>query len=157
MHCNIPQHTATYTASHCKSLQVTATRLQHDTTHTAAPPNHCNTQITATSLQLTLQDTATLCNTLQHTATHCTSLRLTATHCNTHVCMYAYICVCVCEYVRVYKYFYTYIYVCGRKYKVVCMVANSMYALSHEAHSCYASLICIYHATSLNASWRTSE
>jgi len=155
------QHTLQYTITYCNTLRHTATHC--NILHHAALPPPAHGRWHYNMLQLdaircnTLQDTATLCNTLQHTATHCTSLRLTATHCNTHVCMYAYICVCVCEYVRVYKYFYTYIYVCGRKYKVVCMVANSMYALSHEAHSCYASLICIYHATSLNASWRTSE
>ena len=86
-----------------------------------------------------------------------------------------------CMYIHVPMYTYTYIYVyvqtcamthfdmchdrcievdsfvCVHMYKVVCMVVNSMYALWHEAHTCYASLICSYHATSLNASWRTSE
>ena len=121
----------------------------------------CNSLQQTATYWSTLQHSATHCNILQHTAPHCTSLNLSATHCNTlqHTCMHVhvYVCVCVCEYVSVYMYFYTYIYACVHMYKVVCMVVNSMYALWHEAHSCYASLICIYHATSLNASWRTSE
>ena len=132
-----PPHMRDGTTTRCNSLQQTATYSS------------------------TLQYSATHCNILQHTAPHCTSLNLTATHCNTlqHTCMHVhiYVCVCVCEHVRVYMYFYAYIYVCELMYKVVCMVVNSMYGLWHEAHTCYASLICIYHATSLKASWRTSE
>ena len=154
-------------AARCSTLQHTATRcntLQHSATlcNTLQPTaTRCNTlQHTATRCN-TLQHAATLYNTLPHTATHCNTLHLAASHSNTlqHTCIYVhtYVCVCVCEHVRVYIYFYTYIYVCGRMYKMVCMVVNSMYALSHEAHTCYASLICIYHAASLNASWRTSE
>jgi len=45
---------------------------------------HCNTlQHTATHCESVLQHTATHCNTLQHTATHCNTLQHTATHYNT--------------------------------------------------------------------------
>jgi len=71
-----------HTASHCNSMQRTAT-LQHTETHWNTlqhSATHCNTlQDTARHCN-TLQLTATHCNTLQHTATHCNTLRHTATH-----------------------------------------------------------------------------
>ena len=62
-------YTLHHSATHCSTLQLTAT-LCNTLHHTAA---HCNT----------LQHTATHCNTLQHTAAHCHTLQHTATHCNT--------------------------------------------------------------------------
>ena len=52
--CSSSLSTSIQTATHCNTLQHTATRMQHTATH-------CNT----------LQRTATHCNTLQHTVTHC--------------------------------------------------------------------------------------
>jgi len=73
-HCNTLQHTATtlqHTATHCNTLQHTAT--------------HCNALQRAGSLMLvrTLGRFVTYCNTLQHPATSCNTLQHTATHCNT--------------------------------------------------------------------------
>ena len=71
-HCNTLQHTATHCTTHCSTLQHTETHcntLQHTAQHTAA---HCNT----------LQHTATHCDTLQHTVPRCTSLHRAATQWN---------------------------------------------------------------------------
>jgi len=56
-------HALPHTATHCNTLQHTATQMQHT--------------------RNTLQHTATHCNTLQHTATHCNTLPHTAIHCYT--------------------------------------------------------------------------
>ena len=97
------------TASHCNSLQPTATLRnsnlymtvqqsqdgdpslkKHTLLHTAA---RCSARKHTAAHYSTLQHTAAHCSTLQHTAAHCSTLRLTAahyyalqyatTHCNT--------------------------------------------------------------------------
>ena len=79
------QHTTIPIATHCSTLQHTATHchsfssqrsILSPATHSAT---HCNT------LQYTRCNTHTVtnCNSLQYTAAHCNSLQLTATHCNT--------------------------------------------------------------------------
>ena len=66
------------TAAHCNILQHTA--IKHPAIHSAT---HCNTlQRTATHCDI-LGHTATHCNKLQNTATHCYTLKYAATHCNT--------------------------------------------------------------------------
>ena len=85
--------TDSHTATHCNTLQHTATTLQQPAPH-CNKLQHYNTDTQqerpGTGLCIkypkpirTLQHTATHCNTLQHTATHCNTLQHTATHCNT--------------------------------------------------------------------------
>jgi len=67
---NILQHAAT----HCNTLQHTATKHQHTTNILQHAPTHCNTlQHTATKHKVIAanDDIAIHCNTLQHTTTHC--------------------------------------------------------------------------------------
>jgi len=90
-----------YTATHCNTLQRTAT-------HTSLQKNELEQPYSTTQCN-TLQHTATHCNTLQHTAKHynthlfakklaswnslivqhtatrCNTLQRTAVHCNTHL------------------------------------------------------------------------
>jgi len=88
-HCNTHtsqrrNYTATHirlqhTATHCNTLQHTAT---HCNTHTSQRRNY-------TATHIRLQHTATHCNTLQHTARYCNTLQHTYVtaqqlHCNTH-------------------------------------------------------------------------
>ena len=80
-------------ATHCNTLQYTATHFRDTTLYVTVTHCKCNTlQHTAihrSTLQhtaihrSTLQHTAIHCNTPQHTATHCNTPRNTATHCNT--------------------------------------------------------------------------
>ena len=138
-----------HTASHCNTLQHTATLcctlciLLYDLQHTAT---HCNTlQHTATHCYthmqvrktLALQHTGTHSNTLQHTATHCSTLQHTATHCSTlqH---------------RLYKKTHCNTHMQVRKalllpkvnvYAVVCESCHT-YEWSHGTHICRCAKLC---------------
>jgi len=70
------QHTLQRTATHCNTLQHTAT-LQCRWAGAAFKKSVC-----FKTLQYTPQHTAAHGNILQHTATHCNTLQHTATHCN---------------------------------------------------------------------------
>ena len=78
-------HTLQHTATHCNSLQLTATNAcqtgkSHVHTHHNTP-QHTATQYNTLQITHAKPDIHT-CTHLQHTATHCNSLQLTATHCN---------------------------------------------------------------------------
>jgi len=93
-HCSTLQHTATHathhTATHRNTPQHTAAR--HNTLHYTAthrnPPQHTLRHLRQPWCVVTCASdsecynirTATHCNTLQHTATHCNTLQHTATH-----------------------------------------------------------------------------
>jgi len=73
------QPTLQYTATHCNTLQHTATRTSGQVLtdlYASFTATHCNTNASFT---------ATHCNALQHTATHCNILQHTATHTSGHV------------------------------------------------------------------------
>jgi len=76
----------TLTATHCNTLQRTATcsNLHHARGKVIGSKTRpaSNEYGTATNSN-TLQHTATHCNTLQHTPTHCNALQYTAAHCTT--------------------------------------------------------------------------
>jgi len=76
-HCNTLQHTATHTATHCNPLQHTTT---HDN-HTISSPIQVGSLLNL--LRRTLKHPTTHCNTLQHAATRCNTLQHTTTHDNT--------------------------------------------------------------------------
>ena len=99
-HCNTLQHTAT----HCKTLNVTA--------HCPLPTaTHC-------SMCTAMSHTATHCNALQHTASHCTAVHHNETHCSalehTAICIhdiYIYMYVFVMYiYVHTYKHFHVFVH-----------------------------------------------
>ena len=76
------------TATHCNSLQFTATHYNaHDLLTGVA---QCSLWFGSVSVRPThsRKQISTHCNSLQLTATHCNSLQLTATHCNTHYTIY---------------------------------------------------------------------
>ena len=94
-HCTTLQHTATptqcdrffchdlraflHTATHCNALQHTA--MHCTALHRTA--THCNALQCTTPHCNILQHTTTHCSMLQHTATYCNILQHTATYCNT--------------------------------------------------------------------------
>jgi len=98
-HCNTLQHTATHCNKSKTSMRVTLSKVPWSSVYATT---HCNTLQHIETHCNTPQHIATHCNTstgplrgvarnsIQGTSsiyvtTHCNSLQLTATHCNTHV------------------------------------------------------------------------
>ena len=105
-HCITLQHTATqtdlltrqHTASHCNTLHHTAAQTDLLTRQRTA--SHCITlhRTAAQTDLLTLQHTASHCNTLQHTAAHCNTLKQTFALCVLYVLQQlSRQCVAVCD------------------------------------------------------------
>ena len=86
-----------HTATHCNTLQHTATRIIQCNRHYWSKPIHLHfdwsydiwrrdtkwLMMYGTGTRVALQHTATHCNMLQYTVSHCNTLQHTPTHCNT--------------------------------------------------------------------------
>jgi len=91
MHCNTPQHNATYCKTLRKSVIITSRfhTLQHSATHRKTLQNSAALYNTLQTRDLnrgqfhSMQRNVTHYNTRQHTASHCNALQHTATLCNT--------------------------------------------------------------------------